>query len=64
MTNADINHDGEVGIGDFTLLAGAYETCEGDENYAADADLDQNSCVDIKDLIILARHWGYKGCQP
>ncbi|MEE4358665.1 MAG: carboxypeptidase-like regulatory domain-containing protein, partial [Desulfococcaceae bacterium] len=33
MTNADINHDGEVGIGDFTLLAGAYETCEGDENY-------------------------------
>jgi len=54
----DIDGDGQVGTIDLMLLADAFGTCEGDENYNPRADFNANGCIDLADLIALVNRWG------
>lgn len=54
---ADLNRDGVVNMQDFTLMAGAYNTAEGDPNYDERADLKPDNRIDLSDLALLGSHW-------
>lgn len=55
---ADLNQDGVINILDISIVAIAFGTKEGDENYNALADLDENSEVNILDVSIVAMDYG------
>jgi hypothetical protein len=55
----DVNGDGVVDQSDLGLLLAAYNFCDGDANWNADADLDGDGCVGQTDLgILLANYDG------
>ena len=54
----DLNSDGTVNILDIGIVAMAFGTEEGDENYNVLADLDENEEVNILDLSIVAMDYG------
>ena len=54
----DVNKDGVVNIQDIFIIAKAFGTEEGDENYNPIADLDGNKEINIKDLFQVAKDFG------
>lgn len=54
----DLNKDGAVNILDISIVAMAFGTQEGDENYNSIADLDGNKEINIVDVSIVARDFG------
>lgn len=57
---ADLNIDGTINIVDISIVAMAFGTKEGDENYNPIADLDGNNEINIIDISKVARHFGEK----
>lgn len=53
----DIDKDGEVGPGDFSLLANAFLSVPGDSNWNEDADLDGDGEIGPGDFSILANNF-------
>jgi len=58
---ADLNNDGTVDIFDAIILAGAYGSRIGSQNWNPDADLNGDGAVDIYDAILLAGNYGRTG---
>ena len=54
----DITGDGVVDYEDILVLATAYDTMKGDEDYVAMADLDGNGKMGYGDILILATNYG------
>jgi len=54
---ADINSDGIVDIFDAILLARAYNSVPGSQNWYVNADINRDDFVDIFDAIILSNHY-------
>ena len=61
LTNGDIDADNEVGIGDYSILSGAYNAGPGDLEWNANADLNGDESVDIADYAILSANYGRMG---
>lgn len=57
FTTGDIDGDNEVGPGDFSALAGAFLSANGDPNFVAAADLDADGEVGPGDFSLLALHF-------
>lgn len=53
----DINGDGEVGAADFSILASAYDSVDGDPNWNAAADINGDGEVGAADFSILAANY-------
>ena len=56
----DVNHDAEVSIVDIYMIAKAFQSEPGDENWNCHTDFDENSEINISDLYIAAREFGNK----
>ena len=54
----DLNMDGKVNIQDIFIVAKAYQTKPGDENWDPRADLDGNDLINIVDLYEVAKDYG------
>lgn len=61
LKNGDSDGDNEVGIGDYSILSGAYNTNVGDPGYSASADLNCDGSVDIGDYAILSNNYSMLG---
>lgn len=61
LPNGDVDGNNLVDIGDYTLLALAFDAVPGDVNWNEPADLDGNSVVDIADYTILAASFDLVG---
>ncbi|MBX7132220.1 MAG: hypothetical protein K1X67_06040 [Fimbriimonadaceae bacterium] len=59
--NGDCDGDNEVGIGDYAMVSGAYNTAPGDATWNPSADLNGDEAVDIADYAILSAHYGEVG---
>ncbi|MBX7136182.1 MAG: hypothetical protein K1X67_26215 [Fimbriimonadaceae bacterium] len=59
--NGDCDEDNEVGIGDYSILSGAYGTNVGDAGFVTNADLNGDDAVDIADYAILSSNYGLAG---
>jgi len=55
---SDLNNDGIVNIQDLFIVAKAYQTKPGDENWDPRADLDGNDLINIIDLYEVAKDYG------
>ncbi|UCE29187.1 MAG: hypothetical protein JSV85_00110 [Candidatus Bathyarchaeota archaeon] len=55
----DIDKDEVVDIDDLTQLGKAYGSSEGSSSYDLEADLDCDGRVDVLDLMVVCRYWGY-----
>ena len=56
--SADINGDGKVDIRDITVVAMAFGSEPGDENWNQVADLNNDEIIDIRDITIVAMEFG------
>ncbi|MGR6874609.1 carboxypeptidase regulatory-like domain-containing protein [Pseudomonas sp. HK3] len=63
MYAGDINNDGGVDIGDFSLLSSLFGLNSDDENYNPLADLNHDNVINIQDLSILGSHFGTDHCE-
>ena len=54
----DVNRDGKVNIQDLFLVAKAYNSKPGDENWNPKADLDSNDLINIMDIYQVAKDYG------
>jgi len=54
----DVNSDGTVNILDIAIVAKAYGTEPGDDNWNETADLDDNNKIDILDIATVAKDYG------
>ncbi len=63
LTGGDADGDGEIGLADFTLLAGAFRTSAGDAGFNPAVDFNQDGQITLADLAILARGFGAGGGQ-
>lgn len=61
LVNGDIDHDNEIGIGDYAQLSATYGLSPGDPGYMADADINGDDAVDIGDYAILSANYGIVG---
>lgn len=61
LINGDVNQDNEVGPADFSLLAAAFGSFDGDPNYTNAADLNDDGEVGPSDFAILAASFGEFG---
>lgn len=61
LLNGDCNNDNEVGAADFSVLAAAYDSVQGDPNYNANADLNGDEEVGAADFSILAANYDEVG---
>lgn len=57
LRNGDIDNDGEVGPGDFAILASSFLSVSGDPNWSAAADLDGDGEVGPGDFSILSSNF-------
>jgi uncharacterized membrane protein len=55
----DFGHDGNVDLSDFAIMASAWHSKPGDENWNADCDISEpnDCCIDARDLSVLAGNW-------
>lgn len=53
----DIDRDGTVNVFDIFLLAEAWNTAEGDEQYDPACDVDHDGAVNVFDIFVLAENW-------
>lgn len=58
VSSTDLNSDGTINIVDISIVAVAFGTIEGDENYNPIADLDDNKQINIVDVSIVALDYG------
>lgn len=63
MYAGDINNDGAVDIGDFSLLSGLMGLTSSDEGYSSLADLNHDGIINVQDLSILGSHFGTDHCE-
>jgi len=56
----DLNNDGTVDIYDLIIVASAYGTSEGDQDWNPAADINGDKTVDIYDLILVASCFGWE----
>lgn len=63
MVAGDLNNNGAIDIGDFTLLASSIRTSQGDAGFNANADLNQDGTINVQDMAIMASNWGFSGCE-
>ena len=61
LREGDANDDNYVTILDFSILAGAFGTCEGDQNFDPRADFNGDGCITILDFSLLASNFGQSG---
>jgi plastocyanin len=61
LLNGDSDGDNEVGIGDYAIISGAYNSGPGDANWDARGDLNGDDAVDIADYAILSQNYGLMG---
>lgn len=61
LLNGDCNGDNEIGPGDFSILASAFGTFEGDAGYQPRADLNGDGEVGPADFSVLAGNFGEFG---
>ncbi|MBX7132719.1 MAG: putative Ig domain-containing protein [Fimbriimonadaceae bacterium] len=61
LANGDADGDNEVGIGDYAVISGAYNTSLGDAGFNVNADLNGDDAVDIADYAILSSKYGMNG---
>lgn len=54
----DLDSDGDIDLGDLSLLLGSYGQCEGGAGFNSAADLDGSGCVDLVDLSMLLTDFG------
>ena len=54
IMNADLDDNGEVGVGDLLTMFEQWGTCSD----GCDADLDGNGVLDLEDLLALIERWG------
>ncbi|MDP6452990.1 MAG: dockerin type I domain-containing protein, partial [SAR202 cluster bacterium] len=57
LLEGDANDSGVVDILDFTLLAQAFLTCDGDSRYDSSTDFDRSGCVNILDFTLFAKNF-------
>jgi hypothetical protein len=55
----DVDGNGVVNQADLDRVLAAYDTCDGDPGYDAEADLDESGCVDLMDLNLVLKCFGY-----
>ncbi len=55
--SGDINGDSAVNIGDLQLLAAAWGSRDGSDNWSSDADCNADGYVNVRDLQILVANW-------
>jgi hypothetical protein len=55
---ADVNEDGTVNILDIFLVAKAFNSKPGDENWKAVADLNNDNIINILDVFAIAKEFG------
>lgn len=61
LLNGDSDDDNEVGIGDYSLISGAFGTSLGDTGYDPAADIDWDGEVGIGDYSLLSANFGMTG---
>lgn len=54
----DVDGDGDVDLGDLTLLLSSFGACSGDANFAGAADFDASGCIELADLAVLLGNFG------
>ena len=59
----DLNFDGIVNLADIFIVAEAFGSYPEHSRWNAFADIDQNRIVDLKDVILVAKHLGQKSSQ-
>ena len=61
LREGDANDDNFVTLIDFSLLSGAFATCQGDARYDARTDFNADGCVTILDFSLLSSNFGQAG---
>jgi hypothetical protein len=61
LTSYDLDGDGDVDLGDFSIFAPAYPSSEGDPNYSEFCDYDSDGDIDLTDFSMFTTHWQH-GC--
>jgi hypothetical protein len=58
VLRTDLNNDGKVDILDISIVAGAFGSKSGDENWNEVADIDEDGSVNILDVALVALDYG------
>jgi hypothetical protein len=53
-----VNEDSQVNVMDLTVVSMAYGWMQGEPNYNADADINKDGIVDMRDIRIVAYYLG------
>jgi len=62
LVSGDVNGDGIIDIGDYTLLSASYGLSAGDEGYSEVLDLNLDGLINIQDVSILGSHFNAVSC--
>lgn len=62
LVSGDVNGDGIIDIGDYTLLSASYGLSNGDEGYSEVLDLNLDGLINIQDVSILGSHFNAVSC--
>lgn len=60
----DFDGDGTIGFGDFLILAGAFGSQQGDEEYVDTFDLNGDGEIGFSDFVIFAQNFGKEAPSP
>jgi hypothetical protein len=63
LYEGDANNNNYVNILDFSILASAFGTCEGEPDFEPRADFNGDGCITILDFSLLASNFGQGGSQ-
>ncbi|MBX7131476.1 MAG: hypothetical protein K1X67_02245 [Fimbriimonadaceae bacterium] len=61
LINGDCDDDNEVGISDYAIISGSYNSCFPDAGFDSRSDLNGDTCCDIADYAILSANYGLSG---
>lgn len=62
LVSGDVNGDGIIDIGDYTLLSASYGLSAGEEGYSEVLDLNLDGLINIQDVSILGSHFNAVSC--